>query len=78
MQAFRLYVTNFSNVTGVFIPPLSHTKEGYELQFGVNYLAHFKLTLMLLDVMMQSDSARIINVSSRAHKGKHNIYKTHN
>jgi NAD(P)-dependent dehydrogenase (short-subunit alcohol dehydrogenase family) len=53
---------------GVFMPPLSHTSEGYEMQFGVNYLAQFKLTLLLLDVMIQTNSGRIINVCSRAHK----------
>src|ERR1700676_5673439 len=32
------------NNAGVMIPPASKTAEGYELQFGVNFLGHFALT----------------------------------
>jgi NAD(P)-dependent dehydrogenase (short-subunit alcohol dehydrogenase family) len=40
--------------------------EGYELRFAVNYLAGFLLTRLLLPLMMVSESARIVNVSSLA------------
>lgn len=56
------------NNAGVMIPPASKTKQGYELQFGVNHLGHFALTGILLDRLMATDGARVVNVSSTAHR----------
>ena len=55
------------NNAGVMIPPLSRTKEGFELQFGTNHLGHFLLTTLLLP-MIEASGGRIVNVSSNAHK----------
>jgi NAD(P)-dependent dehydrogenase (short-subunit alcohol dehydrogenase family) len=46
---------------------LSH--EGIEMTFALNHLAYFLLTNLLLDRLKTSASARIINVSSEAHRG---------
>jgi NAD(P)-dependent dehydrogenase (short-subunit alcohol dehydrogenase family) len=56
------------NNAGVMIPPLSKTKDGFELQFGTNHLGHFALTGRLLDLTVKTPGARIVNVSSGAHK----------
>lgn len=56
------------NNAGVMIPPYSKTADGFELQFGTNHLGHFALTGQLLDVLINTKGARIVNVSSGAHK----------
>ena len=56
------------NNAGVMIPPYSKTADGFELQFGTNHLGHFALTAHLLDVLTNTKGARIVNVSSGAHK----------
>ncbi|XP_072307317.1 dehydrogenase/reductase SDR family member 13-like [Eucyclogobius newberryi] len=44
------------------------TEEGFGLQFGVNHLGHFFLTSLLLPKLKQSPSARVVTVSSMAHR----------
>lgn len=44
------------------------TVDGLEMTFAVNYLAPFLLTHLLLDRLKASAPARIVNVSSAAHK----------
>ncbi|KAM3144974.1 oxidation-reduction process [Paramecium bursaria] len=43
------------------------TKQGYELQFGTNFIGHYYLTETLIDLIQKSNDPRIINVSSVAH-----------
>ena len=56
------------NNAGVMIPPFTKTKDGFEVQFGANHLGHFALTGHLLDLLQATPQARIINVSSAAHR----------
>ena len=56
------------NNAGVMMPPRSLTADGYELQFGVNHLGHFALTGALLPQLLSNDQARIVTVSSLAHR----------
>ncbi len=56
------------NNAGVMIPPYSKTKNGFELQMGTNHFGHFALTVQLIDLIKKTPSARIVNVSSNAHK----------
>ncbi|MEM7412097.1 MAG: oxidoreductase [Myxococcota bacterium] len=55
------------NNAGVMVPPKTLTEEGFELQFGVNHLAHFALTGRLLDRLASTGAARVVTVSSTAH-----------
>ena len=59
------------NNAGIMIPPLRHTADGFELQFGTNHLGHFALTSLLLERLMEQPNSRIVTVSSIvAHIGR--------
>jgi len=55
------------NNAGVMVPPLGHTDDGFELQFGTNHLGHFALTGRLLGLLCDTPGARVVTVSSMAH-----------
>ncbi|MBS3806768.1 MAG: SDR family NAD(P)-dependent oxidoreductase [Bacteroidales bacterium] len=55
------------NNAGIFQREREITQDGYEKTFQVNYLSHYLLTRLLLDVLRKSDSARVVNVSSMVH-----------
>lgn len=56
------------NCAGVITLDRRETADGLELQFGVNHMGHFMLTLLLLDKLERSDAGRIVVFSSGAHK----------
>ncbi|WP_299585052.1 oxidoreductase [Mucilaginibacter sp.] len=62
-QQLHLLINN----AGVMIPPASKTAEGYELQFGVNFLGHFALTGYLYPLLNATPGSRIITLSSMAY-----------
>jgi NAD(P)-dependent dehydrogenase (short-subunit alcohol dehydrogenase family) len=49
------------------------TRQGFELTFGVNHLAHFVLTNALLGCLEASAPARVVTVASDAHYGARGI-----
>nr|WP_296774323.1 oxidoreductase [Rhodococcus sp. (in: high G+C Gram-positive bacteria)] len=57
------------NNAGVMMPAKrTETKDGFELQFGTNHLGHFALTGHLLPNLRAANDARVVTVSSVAHK----------
>ena len=56
------------NNAGVMVPPYTKTADGFELQLGTNHLGHFALTGLLLDRLIDTPGARVVNISSTAHK----------
>ncbi|MCX7786506.1 MAG: SDR family NAD(P)-dependent oxidoreductase [Spirochaetes bacterium] len=53
---------------GVMGGPYSQTVDGFERQFGVNYLGHVALFARLFPFLRRSMDARVVQVSSRAHE----------
>ena len=56
------------NNAGVMAPPRRTTEDGFELQFGTNHLGHFALTGLLLGALEGRSGARVVTVSSTAHR----------
>ncbi|WP_094558950.1 oxidoreductase [Synechococcus sp. 8F6] len=54
------------NNAGVMAPPRQLTRQGFELQFGVNHLGHYALTRLLLPLLEASAGARVVQVTSGA------------
>ncbi len=74
LESVRAFAAGVSEVdvlvnnAGVMMPPRDTTEQGYELQFGVNHLAHFALTGLLLNQLAQAEDGRVVTVSSGLHK----------
>ena len=56
------------NNAGVMATPRRRTAEGFELQFGTNHLGHFALTGLLLGELEGREDARVVTLSSGAHR----------
>jgi NAD(P)-dependent dehydrogenase (short-subunit alcohol dehydrogenase family) len=50
------------------IPQRTLTRDGFEMQYGINHLGHFYLTHLLWPKLTKSEFFRVINISSMAHK----------
>lgn len=57
-----------ANNAGIMAVPYARTADGFESQTGVNHLGHFALTGQLLDLIAATPGARVVNVSSAAHR----------
>ncbi|MDD4967918.1 MAG: oxidoreductase [Paludibacter sp.] len=77
LKSIRNFATKFKqnharldillNNAGIMMVPYGLTKDGFESQLGTNHLGHFALTGLLLDVLKNTPTSRVVNVSSMAH-----------
>ena len=57
------------NNAGVMaLPTRQTTADGFEMQFGTNYLGHYALTAQLLPLLRSAHQPRVVNLSSIAHR----------
>ena len=78
LESVRRFATEFRtrcarldllvNNAGIMTPPFGQTAQGFESQFGTNHLGHFALTGLLLDLLLQTSTSRVVTVSSVAHR----------
>ncbi len=57
------------NNAGLTLSQRSETEDGFESTIGINHLGHFALTGLLLERLKHSAPARIVVLSSDAHRG---------
>jgi NAD(P)-dependent dehydrogenase (short-subunit alcohol dehydrogenase family) len=57
------------NNAGIMIPPPHKTEDGFEIQFGVNFVGHFALTGYLFNLLKATKGSRVVTLSSIAHRG---------
>ena len=56
------------NNAGVMALPERRTRQNFEMQFGTNHLGHFALTGRLFDLLKATPKARVVTLSSLAHR----------
>jgi len=56
------------NCAGIMAIPEQHDHRGYELQFATNHLGHFQLTSRLWPALKRANGARVVSISSGAHR----------
>jgi NAD(P)-dependent dehydrogenase (short-subunit alcohol dehydrogenase family) len=57
------------NNAGVMaLPKRQATADGFEMQFGTNYLGHYALTAQLLPLLRRGNQPRVVNLSSLTHR----------
>lgn len=64
----EMHIDVLINNAGVFQCPYMVTRDGLEMQMGVNHLGHFLLTNLLLERLKNSQPSRIIVVTSNLYK----------
>ncbi len=56
------------NNAGIMACPEQRVGPGWEAQFGVNHMGHFALTKALFPLLQRAEGARVVALSSTAHK----------
>ncbi|WP_338829334.1 SDR family oxidoreductase [Bradyrhizobium sp. 27S5] len=57
-----------NNAAVMALPKRQVTSDGFEMQFGTNYLGHYALTAHLLPQLRRGQNTRVVNLSSLAHR----------
>lgn len=61
-----------NNAAVMAVPDLRFTRDGYEMQFGTNHVAHFLLFQLFKEALINSSTpefhSRVVNVASSAHR----------
>jgi NAD(P)-dependent dehydrogenase (short-subunit alcohol dehydrogenase family) len=57
-----------NNAAVMALPTRQVTSDGFEMQFGTNYLGHYALTAHLLPQLRRGRTPRVVNLSSLAHR----------
>lgn len=78
LESVKTFAKNFKNNyskldvlinnAGILVYSGKKNKEGIELQFATNHLGHFLLTSLLLELIPDNSTSRIVALSSLAHK----------
>lgn len=63
-QQLHLLINN----AGIMNVPASRSADGHEAHFGVNFIGHFVLTAYLYPLLKATPGARVVTLSSGAHK----------
>jgi NAD(P)-dependent dehydrogenase (short-subunit alcohol dehydrogenase family) len=67
IRAKRQNIDLLINNAAVMAPPRRRTTDdGFELQFGTNFLGHFALTTQMLALLRKGRNPRVVNVSALA------------
>jgi NAD(P)-dependent dehydrogenase (short-subunit alcohol dehydrogenase family) len=56
------------NNASAILVPLRKTADGFEMHIGTNHLGHFALTGLVLERLLETPGARVVNTSSMAHR----------
>ena len=56
------------NNAGIMMPPYTLREDGFESQLAANHVGHFALTGLLLPLLVKTPRARVVSLSSLAHK----------
>jgi NAD(P)-dependent dehydrogenase (short-subunit alcohol dehydrogenase family) len=67
------------NNAGLMAVPEGRTADGFETQFGTNYLGHFALTMQLLPALLAAPAGRVVGTTSIARftAGKYDLTNPH-
>ncbi|BFU45691.1 SDR family NAD(P)-dependent oxidoreductase [Krasilnikovia sp. MM14-A1004] len=62
------------NNAGLMYTPRQKTRDGFDMQFGVNHLGHYAFTGLLLDRLLPVPGSRVVTVSSYGHRIRADIH----